>query len=147
MNDPVIRAILIGGGALIIVAILAAWLRRRAESRAWRASAEERRRRAGYAALQDEELQRQAARILATSSSPTIAGFTILRQVEAVFSDGHPNPTRAVLVLKALAAERGGNAIVNLLSERQAGGKCAARGDVVVARANEESSITVDGSR
>ena len=87
--------------------------------------------------LQQEELDRLAARILATSSTGTIAGFTLVRQIEAVYTDGHPSPNKAVQVLKAQAAEKGANAVINLVGERLPSGKCQAHGDAVIVRPTE----------
>jgi len=74
-------------------------------------------------------------KILATSSTPTVAGYRIVRQIEAVFVDGCRAPTEAVTALKAAAARRGANAVINLSQQRTAAGKCSAQGDAVVVQA------------
>ena len=86
--------------------------------------------------LEEEQaaIAHSAAQIIATSSTERVAGYEIVRQIEAVFTDGHATPSEAVEALKALAAERGGNAVINLASERPPSGRCLARGDAVIAR-------------
>ncbi|NUQ48251.1 MAG: hypothetical protein HUU22_19735, partial [Phycisphaerae bacterium] len=66
-----------------------------------------------YAGVDDASLDRRremASRILATSSTGQVAGYEIVRQIEAVFEDGHRAPAEAVEALKAAAAQRGANA-------------------------------------
>ncbi len=133
LDDPV-GLILMVMGAILVVAIIAGILRRGRESaesarrRSWIDTERQR------SAAQREAVARQARRIIATSSTGTIAGFEILRQVEAVFTEGHPTPQDAVDALKAAAAERGANALTNLSGERMGTGKCAARGDAVIVK-------------
>jgi hypothetical protein len=83
-----------------------------------------------------EELNRQreeqATVIIATSTGNRLAGYRVKRQVEAVFVDGCRSPEEAMLALKAAAAERGANAILNVRTERTTAGKCSASGDAVV---------------
>lgn len=134
MDDPVVQGI-VGGAALVIVAAVVI----RLVSRRMEQAAAARRRRElqatrGELARKQEEIERLASRIIATSSTRTIAGFAVERQIEAVFTEGHPSPARAVDVLKALAAEKGANAIVNLDSQRLPSGRCAASGDAVIVR-------------
>jgi len=74
-------------------------------------------------------------KIVATSSSSTVAGYKITRQIEAVFVDGCRAPAEAVTALKAAAARRGANAVINLSQQRTAAGKCSAQGDAVVVQA------------
>ncbi|MGE3181598.1 MAG: hypothetical protein AB7N71_08205 [Phycisphaerae bacterium] len=81
-----------------------------------------------------EEVHRLADQIIATSSTETIAGYEIVRQVEAVFVEGCKTPEIAVLEAKAIAARKGGNAVTNLKATRAANGKCAANGDAVIVR-------------
>lgn len=135
MNDPVVQGIVGGAALVIVVAIVIRMINRRLE----RAAAARRRRELqatrGELARRQEEIERLASRIIATSSTKTIAGFAVERQIEAVFTEGHPSPARAVEVLKALAAEKGANAIVNLDSQRPPSGRCAASGDAVIVRA------------
>jgi len=76
-----------------------------------------------------------ASQIIATSSTDRVAGYEIVRQIEAVFEDGHRSPGEAVEAVKAAAAERGANAVINLSQERTAAGRCTANGDAVVVRA------------
>lgn len=73
-----------------------------------------------------------AAGIVATSSTGQIAGYQLVRQIEAVFVEGYRTPEEAVTALKARAARRGGNAIIHLHQSRTSGGKCTAQGDAVV---------------
>jgi len=47
-----------------------------------------------------------AEQIVATSSTPRIAGYALIRQVETVFSDGRPSSAAAVELAKALAAQK-----------------------------------------
>lgn len=136
LNDPVVWT---AGGALALVVVLVLglrWWRARREAAHWRARAAELRRERGYQYMQQAEVERLAARVIATSSTPTIAGFRIVRQIEALFTDGHLSPAKAVEVLKALAAEKGGNALVNLTTERGATGKYIARADVMIVEAD-----------
>lgn len=75
----------------------------------------------------------QAVAIVATSTGNRLAGYRIVRQVEAVFVEGYRTPEEAIVALKATAAERGANAILNVQTERTSAGKCTASGDAVVA--------------
>jgi len=81
----------------------------------------------------DRERRKLATRIAATSTGTRLAGFRIVRQVDAVFVEGHRTPEEALIALKAAAAERGANALVNVHTERSTAGKCAASGDAVIA--------------
>lgn len=88
-----------------------------------------------YAGHTEEEIARDeqaAMQIIATSSTLFIAGYELVRQVEAVFVEGYRTPQEASTALKATAARRGANAIINLTHQRTAAGKCAAQGDAVV---------------
>lgn len=76
----------------------------------------------------------EAARIVATSSKESIAGYEILEQVEAVFVEGFRRPEDALEGLKAAAAMKGANALTNVHQERTAAGKYAASGDAVMVR-------------
>jgi hypothetical protein len=82
------------------------------------------------------ELQRHqrelAAGVLATSTSNRLAGFRLVRQVEAVFVEGFASPEDALIALKATAVERGANAILNVQTQHTAAGRCTASGDAVV---------------
>ncbi|RMF71244.1 MAG: hypothetical protein D6744_18280 [Planctomycetota bacterium] len=131
-GDELTLAIIAAAGVVIVLTILArifAGARQRAADRRFARQQRERRR-----AMQElrEATARAAASIVATSSTDAIAGYRIVRQIEAVFTDNHPNAERAVETLKALAAAKGANALINLAGERTATGKCAARGDAVV---------------
>ncbi len=81
----------------------------------------------------DRERRKLATRIAATSTGTRLAGFRIVRQVDAVFVEGHRTPEEALIALKAATAERGANALLNVRTERSAAGRCAASGDAVVA--------------
>lgn len=80
------------------------------------------------------ERQRAAERILATSSTAEIAGYELIRQVEAVYVDGFRHPEEALQGLKAAAALKGANALTHVGHTRSASGRCAASGDAVVVR-------------
>lgn len=129
--DPV-TLILIVMSAIVVVAVFSAvWERRRGAAygerlRAW---IDRERRRADEQHAQTERLAR---RVIATSSTGSITGFTIVRQIEAVFTEGHVSPQAAVDALKALAATKGANALINLESQRVGAGKCSARADAVI---------------
>lgn len=139
LNDPVVLAILGAAAAVVIFTILARVIggRRSAAKDAVRRA--EVRRAQGYLYLQQQEVERIGGRIIATSSTPAIAGFAIQRQIEAVFTDGHASPQKAVDVLKAIAAEKGANAIINLATDRPAAGKCVAHGDAVIVKPLEDA--------
>lgn len=87
-----------------------------------------------HAAL-DRQRREQAVKIVATSTGNRLAGYRIVRQVEAVFVDGHRTPEEALIALKAAAAERGANALLNVRNERTTAGKCSAAGDAVLVAA------------
>src|SRR5262245_19185098 len=133
-TNPLVVALLLAFCAVVLITILARVIRGRRDSLRARRRRDEAKRQQGYVALQQQEIERLASRILATSSTASIAGFEMLRQIEAVFTDGHPSPNRAVEMLKAMAAERGANAVINLDSQRLASGKCIAHGDAVLVR-------------
>lgn len=80
------------------------------------------------------ERRAEAAKILATSSTATIAGFKVVRQIDAVFVEGFRRPEEALEGLKAAAAMRGANALINVNSEHTAAGRCSARGDAIIVR-------------
>lgn len=93
---------------------------------------------------EDSELAQQrraeAAKIVATSSTATVAGYKVVRQVEAVFVEGFRRPEEALDGIKAVAAMKGANAVLNLRHERNAAGKCCASGDAVVIQPEDEPS-------
>lgn len=133
-GDTDVGLLLIGAAGLVAAWFLLGVLRRvRAAGDARRRQAELRRH-YGQMQMQQAELERLAARVIATSSTGQVAGFELVRQIEAVFTDGHPSPNKAAEVLKALAAEKGANAIINLAGQRLPSGKCAAHGDAVIVR-------------
>lgn len=85
-----------------------------------------------YAEL-DRKRRETAVGVVATSTGSRLAGFRIVRQVEAVFVEGFRTPDEALTALKALAVERGANALLNVRTERTAAGRCSASGDAIVA--------------
>jgi hypothetical protein len=132
MGDPVIVAIVLAASVVVLLALVARlWNRRRAARYDARRRAELRKQR-GYLQMQQQEIERLASRIIATSSTAAIPGFRVVRQIEAVFTDGHPSPSKAVEFLKAVAAQKGANAVINLNSARPPSGKCLAHGDAVI---------------
>ncbi len=76
----------------------------------------------------------EAAKIIATSSTATIAGCEILEQIEAVIVDGFSGPEAAIEGLKAAAAMKGANAVINVHRDRIESGTCSAAGDAVIVR-------------
>jgi uncharacterized protein YbjQ (UPF0145 family) len=76
----------------------------------------------------------EAVKILATSSTPRITGYEIVEQIEAVYVEGFRRPEDALEGLKAAAAMKGANALINVRHERGNGGKCASAGDAVIVR-------------
>lgn len=74
----------------------------------------------------------EAQKILATSSTNAIAGFRIIRQIEAVFVDGFRRPEEAVEGLKAASAMKGANAVINVSHSPSSMGRYCASGDAVV---------------
>jgi hypothetical protein len=71
---------------------------------------------------------------VATSSTSRIAGYALIRQVETVFSDGRPSSAAAVELAKALGAQKGANALINLETRQLPSGKWVASGDAVLVR-------------
>ncbi len=143
MGDPVVIAIVVGAAVVVVVSLIArVWRWRREAAREARRRGESRKQR-GFVHKQQAEVERLASRIIATSSTGSIAGFVIVRQIEAVFADGHGSPSKAVEFLKASAAEKGANAVINLNSGRPPSGKCTARGDAVIVRPAEDVASSV----
>lgn len=129
-RDWIIIAVLVLFGLVILQRIFAA-------IRRWRAPAPLHPRLAKFAGKSDADLEadRKAAGLIdATSSTNRIAGYDVLRQVEAVFVEGYRTPEEAVTGLKAAAGRLGANAIINLSQERTGSGKCTAQGDAVVVK-------------
>ena len=99
-----------------------------------------------YAGRTDADIaadQVDASRIVATSSTPSIVGYQLVRQIEAVYVEGHRTPNDAIMALKAAGARRGANAIINLSQSRASGGRCTAQGDAVVVRPDGEQTPAV----
>lgn len=140
MGDPVITAIILAAGVVAVLALVARLWSRRREARYYARRRAELRKQRGYLQMQQQEIARLASQIIATSSTSTIAGFRIVRQIEAVFTDGHPSPSKAVEFLKATAAEKGANAVVNLNSARPPSGNCLAHGDAVIVHPIEDGT-------
>lgn len=140
MGDPVIIAIVLGAAVVVVLTLVGRlWNRRREAGYNARRRAELRKQR-GYLQTQQREIERLAGKIVATSSTASIAGFQVVRQIEALFTDGHPSPDQAVECLKAVAAEKGGNAVINLTGARLPSGKCVASGDAVIVRPADETN-------
>lgn len=76
----------------------------------------------------------EAAKILATSSTPQIAGYELIEQLDAVFVDGFRRPEEALEGLKATAAMKGANAVTSVRHTHAPSGKCSAAGDAVIVR-------------
>jgi hypothetical protein len=132
--DPVVEKIVLGALALVIVAVLLHFIGR------WRDATAAARFRADLHAgfeevrLQHEEIKRLAEQIMATSSTGRIAGYGLVRQVEAVFSEGQKSAEAAVELVKAHAARKGANAVINLRTQQIPSGKWVAGGDAVVVK-------------
>jgi hypothetical protein len=134
LQEPLVQWILLAAAGLVVLVLVLRTLQRvRERLAAGRRRAELRRVRAQIE-RQQEETHKLAAQIVATSSTRTIAGFVILRQVEAVFTEGQRSPGEAAEALKAMAARKGGNALINLAGQRLPDGKYVASGDAVVVR-------------
>ncbi len=80
----------------------------------------------------DRKRRELAVKVIATSTGGRLAGFRIVRQVEAVFVEGYRTPEDAIVALKAAAVERGANAVLNVQTDRTVAGRCTASGDAVV---------------
>ncbi|HEY3245568.1 MAG TPA: hypothetical protein VGM03_19670 [Phycisphaerae bacterium] len=95
---------------------------------------------AKYAGRSEAEINAEleaARKIIATSSTGQIAGYRMVRQIEAVFVEGLRTSEEAVLALKAAAARRGANALINLTQQRTTAGRCAAQGDAIYVQPEE----------
>ncbi len=85
-------------------------------------------------------LRRQMAlRIKATSSTDQVPGYKTIQAIEALYVDGFRTPAEALEGLKAAAAEKGANTVVNVHHERSSMGRCAASGDAVVAESTGQA--------
>ena len=133
-SDPLVRRIVLAAAAfvllVIVLRIVGRWCERRAAARR---RAELHQAFAGVR-LEQEEIRRLAEQIIATSSTARIAGYAILRQVETVFSEGKPSSVAAVDLVKAFAAQKGANAIINLQTRQTPAGKWVASGDAVLVK-------------
>lgn len=139
MFDPVVLSLVGAAVVVIVFSLLSGWWRRRRESAVYARRREELRSRQKQQEMHEKELERLAGRILATSSTGEIPGFAVLRQIEAVYTDDHPSPGRAVEVLKAVAAAKGANALINLKTGRALNAKCQANADAVLVRVLEDA--------
>src|ERR1051325_7579536 len=94
--DPTAPRGVVAAAGVILLLILLTLVRRR------RASAAEAKRRATirqqYDVLHDQqqEVEQLALKIIATGSRANIAGFVLALQIEAVITDGHQSPAKAV---------------------------------------------------
>ena len=73
-----------------------------------------------------------AQQIVASSSTARITGFAIVQQVDALFVEDFLKPEEAVEGLKAIAAMKGANALINVRHERTDKGLHSASGDAVI---------------
>jgi len=131
------RYVLIAGCVLLALLVIRAWRRAHRRRRPVRIHPKLQK----YAGPSPELLKQrrmQAEKIIATSSTDRIAGYEIVEQVEAVFVEGFRSPEEAIEGLKAAAALKGANALINLRYERAAAGRCSASGDAVVVRRHPE---------
>jgi uncharacterized protein YbjQ (UPF0145 family) len=134
LQDPLVRRIVLAAAALVLLVILLRIAGRWREARAAARRRAELRRQYESVRLEQAEIARLAQEIVATSSTARIAGYAILRQVETVFGDGKPSSGAAAELVKALAAQKGANALINLQTRQMATGKWVASGDAVVVK-------------
>ncbi len=134
LKDPLVQRIVLAAAALIGLVIVLRIVGRWREARAAARRRAELRRQYESVRLEQAEIARLAAEIVATSSTARIAGYAILRQVETVFSDGKPSSATAVELAKALAAQKGANALINVQTRQVPTGKWSASGDAVVVK-------------
>jgi hypothetical protein len=73
-----------------------------------------------------------ASLIKSTSSTGELPGYKVIQGIEALYVEGFRTPGEAMEGLKAAAAEKGANAIINVRHERTVN-RCAAAGDAVLA--------------
>lgn len=124
-----------GGAGLLAVLIVRAVLRAIARSARRRRPATIHPKLARYNIDHAEVARRNrelAVRIIASTTGAQLAGYRITRQIDAVFVEGHRTPDDAMIALKAMAADRGANGLINVRTERTAAGKCSASGDAVL---------------
>jgi hypothetical protein len=131
MDDPLVIALIAACTGLIVFAVVVRVVRGRREARYWAHRRDEVRERRSWAYMQQQEIDRLALQIVATSSTAAAPGYRVARQIEAIVTDGHVSPLRAIETLKAVAAQRGANGVINLATERAPTGKYLARGDAV----------------
>jgi len=132
--DPVVQKIVLAAVGLCLVAIVLHMISRWRDAVAtarWREELK-----AGMEALQlrQAEIRRLAERVVATSSTDRIAGYEVTRQIEAVFCEAQKSAEAAVELLKAHAARKGGNALLNVRTQQLPSGKWVAAADAVVVR-------------
>lgn len=133
-SDPTTRWILLGAAGVVALGLVSWIIGRWREARYARSRRQDLYKHADTVRVRQEELGRLAAKIMATSSTSRIAGYEVVRQIEAVFVDGQASPPAAVEHIKAQAARKGGNAVINLRAERLPSGKCVANGDAVIVK-------------
>ncbi len=133
-SDPLVQRIVYGAAAfaviVVVLRVIVAWRERRRSARIRK----ELQRDYDKVRLQQEEIRKLAGQIEATSSTPRITGFAITRQIETVFSEPRASSVSAVELAKALAAQKGANAIINLQTQQAPNGKWFASGDAVVVK-------------
>ncbi len=81
-----------------------------------------------------EKRRLEAAKILATSTTSNIVGYEIMEQVEAISVDGFRKVEHAAEGLKAAAAMKGANGLVNVQQYRDEKGRYEMTGDAVILR-------------
>jgi len=86
----------------------------------------------------------EAAKILATSSTPQITGYDLIEQLDAVLVDGFRRPEEALEGLKAAAAMKGANAVTSVRHAHGPSGKCGATGDAVIVRKRTATTPPID---
>lgn len=134
LSDPVAQRIVAAALGLIVLVVVLRIIGRRREAAAAAHRRAELRQAYDSVHLRKEEIKRLAEQITATSSTNRVTGFTIVRQVETIFTDGQASSVAAVELAKALAAQKGGNAVVNFQTRQTPTGKWVASGDAVVVR-------------
>jgi len=134
LSDPLVRRIVWAAAGIIVLVIVLRIIRRvryrLANARLRATLARER----DEMHQQQAEAHRLAERILATSSTARIAGYAIVRQVETLITEARPSSAGAMELLKATAARKGANALINVQTQQTAGGKWVANGDAVVVK-------------
>ncbi len=134
LSDPIVQKIIAAAVGLIILVIVVRVIGRVRHAIADAGLRAQLRRDKEESLSQQQELQRLSEQIVATSSTARVAGYAIVRQVETVFTEPKPSSLTAVDLLKALAAQKGTNALINLESRQLPSGKWVASGDAVVVR-------------